>query len=608
MSFDGAFALFGNGAIRCVPRRGVLFTITKHRKLFVLFAIYMLVQASGCVSDEVGNDRIITKYQQIQAGKGPQHRADTEGRDLQKPLGLLSPAPETAVSTLEVTTDPNTGKEIYNLAIEEAISRALTNSPEIRVVSFDPSIAKEEVTKAAAEFDFTAFGRLNYEKEDNPVNSIFQAGQSNSRLLQSGIKQKGTTGAEWSASYVLTRNWDDLVGRALPTRYEPILSFQIRQPLLRDAWEQVNLAGVNIAKLNHEISVTVFREKAEDISTQVISAYWILLQARRDLKIQERLLDRTLETLTKVQGRREIDATAVQIKQTEASLKAREAFLLQVKKRVVDVQDVLIRLLADPQVNLLGDLEIVPVTLPNLAAIRFGPLNVLELAMKKNPVIQQVRIGVAIADINIAVAKNQKMPRVDLVASARTQSLAKGESEAHDRLGNGDFASYAVGLTLEYPLGNRQREAELRRRKLERSKAVSVLQNLADQVAAQAKERIRRVDTNHQEIQVQKDAVQAAKTHLQAVEDTESIREKLTPEFLLVKLQAQEALAEAERAEIRAVADYNVSLAQLAQTMGTVLELHQVKTALPVVLRPNNIFDDKNGTMPADLDLPSQEY
>jgi outer membrane protein TolC len=550
-----------------------------------------LVQIAGCVSDKVSDDSPLTSYQRTLVDKGPQQRADTEGKDSLAPLGLLSPAPETGPSKLEVTTDPDTGKQVYNLAIEEAIVRTLANSPEIRVVSFDPSIAKEEVTKAAAEFDFTAFGRVNYEKEDNPINSILQSGQSNARLVESGIKQKGTTGSEWALSYALTRSWDDLTYSTLSTRYEPILAFQVRQPLLRDAWQKLNLAGVNIARLNHAIALVAFRQKAEDISTEVISAYWLLLQARRDLDIQQGLLDRTLETLKKVQGRKEIDATAVQIKQTEASVKAREAVLLQAKKRIIDVQDALVRLMADPQMNLLSESEVVPATPPNITATKLEPSGLLKLAVKNNPAIQQARIAIAVADINIDIAKNQEMPRLDLVASARTQGLARGEGDAQDKLNTGDYASYALGFSLEYPLGNRQRKAELLRRKLERSKAVSALQNIADQVATAVKERIRRVETSHAEIQIQKDALDAARIHLQALEDTEPIRERLTPEFLLVKLQAQEGLADSERAQIKAIVDFNMSLAELARTTGTVLQLHEVRTALPVASAQTNVSE-----------------
>jgi len=520
-----------------------------------------------------------------------EHAGIIEQRDVAKyresmpPLDPPKPArKQDAVQPgLKIAMDPATGVKSVDLTIEQAVARTLANSPEIRVVSFDPSIARQDVTKAASEFDLTAFWNLNYEDDDNPPNSIFQPGESEVQTWDSGIRQKGVTGLEWSLSYGLVRGWDDLVGRTLPTRYEPMLSFQLRQPLLRDAGEDATLAGVNIAKLNYKIAFFGFRDKTEDTAAQVISAYWRLLQARRDHEIHQALLDRTLDTLSKVEGRSEIDATAVQIKQTEASTKAREAALLQAKKAVSDAQDVLVRLMADPQLTVLDGFQIVPASAAAQQAEQIDQSKILELAMSKNPAIQQARLAVEIADINVRAAKNQRMPRLDLVASARGQGLARGRNAAQDLLESRDYISYAVGLSLEIPLGNRQREAELLIRRLERRQAIAALQNVADQVAILAKEASRKIETAHSEIQVQKDASEAAGIHLQALEDSEPIREQLTPEFLLVKLQAQESLANAQRAEIRSIADFNISLAQLARTLGTVLELRQVKTSLPTL-------------------------
>ena len=115
------------------------------------------------------------------------------------------------------------------------------------------------------------------------------------------------------------------------------------------------------------------------------------------------------------------------------------------------------------------------------------------------------------------------------------------------------------------------------------------------------------VETNHAEIQVQKEAVEAARIHLQALEDSELIRERLTPEFLLVKLQAQEFLARSQRAEIKAIVDYNIALARLAQTTGTVLEMRYVQTALPTASDGNDNTNQENGSPPAESDLPAKE-
>jgi outer membrane protein TolC len=236
--------------------------------------------------------------------------------------------------------------------------------------------------------------------------------------------------------------------------------------------------------------------------------------------------------------------------------------------------------MADPQMNLLSEAEIVPNTSPSLVITELDRKDLLRLAMNNNPAVQQARLAIAISDINIDFAKSQRMPRLDLVASTGFHGLDDSSGNSHDNMG--DFASYALGFSLEFPLGNREREAELMRRKLERRKAVSALQNTADLVAAAVKERIRKVETNHSEIQIQKDAAEAASTQLRALEQTESVRPQLTPEFLLVKLQAQQDLAEAQRAEVRAIVEFNIATAELAQATGTVLKLNEVRAGLPV--------------------------
>ena len=73
----------------------------------------------------------------------------------------------------------------------------------------------------------------------------------------------------------------------------------------------------------------------------------------------------------------------------------------------------------------------------------------------------------------------------------------------------------------------------------------------------------------------------AAQIHLKVLGDSEVVLDRLTPEFLLVKLQAQESLANAQMSHVRAITEFNIALVELAQAMGTVLELNQVEESLP---------------------------
>lgn len=550
-------------------------------------AAAVLIGTSGCVSDRIDRTDPIAPYQEALVHQGPQGRLDTKGPE------SLIPLPRPRMPRLQVVTDETAERKTVKLSVEDVLVRALANSPEITVTSYDPAIAREEVTKAASAFDLTASGRVSYDDQDNPTDSIFRGGESTELVWESALGQRFVTGAEWSLSYTMGRTSDDLVTRILDERWEPFISFQVRQPLLRDAWPAVNLAGVDVARLNYEIALASFRQRANDVSAEAITAYWILWQARRDVGIQEDLLAKTLETLKRVQDRREIDASSVQIKQAEAFARSREAELFQAEKRAADVQDALVRMLSDDQLNLMGDYVLVPATTPVTESKTLDREAVLALATEWNPLVIQARIAVEITDINVRVANLQQLPRLDVVASARMSGLSKTLGEAHEDILEGKFfRRYGVGVTFEVPLGNRERRAEARRRRLERDKAVTGVQNVSDQVAAEAKERLRRAEVAGKEMVVQRGAVEAAALYLQALEDTEKIRERLTPEFILVKLQAQELLARAQRDEIRAIVDYNTALIRLAQSTGTVFDMRYARWVLP---RVRSMLEESGG-------------
>jgi len=565
--------------------------MVSYQRSTILFAVIIVsFLLGGCVSDQVNDASLTTAYQRRLARSGPQQRLDAEVPVEEEPLGLLKPVEEAAapVPDLRIATDPNTGRKVVNLTVEQAIAMTLASSPEIRIVSFDPEIARQEVAAAAGVFDPAVFSRVNYEDQDSPRSSIYEPGEAETRLFESGVRQRTPLGTEWSASYALARVWDDLFRPIPPTRYEPAAIFEIKQPLLRDAWPEVNLAGVDVARLNYEAALLGFRERVEEVSGGVAVTYWRLTQARRDLEIQRELVAQTEETLKKVEGRRDIDATDVQIKQAEAYAMSRRATLLELHKRVVDAQDALVRLIADPRINTTTELEIVPETEPQVPTevpeLASATDRALATALQQNPTVQRAHLGVEVAQINVRVAQNQKMPRLDLVGSTRARGLAQDYPAANEQIDETQYVSYSVGLSFEYPLGNRQREAEWMRRRLEQRKAISTLHSTADRVALVVKEAIRRVRTNLDQVKVEHEAAEAAHIHLTTLEEAEQVRDRLTPEFLLVKLQAQETYAQTRRAEVAALVELNVAVAELAQNTGTILGLRMIESSMSSVV------------------------
>ena len=475
-------------------------------------------------------------------------------------------------------------RKLVHLSLDEAILRALANNLDIREVSYDPAIAREDMTRAAAVFDYTLFGATNYAKDEKKSVSTLVGDITRLRNWSLGVRKRTVTGAEWALEWRMSRSWDTaLYNRLFETRYEPEMLLQISQPLLREAWPQFNLAQLRITRLNTKITEADFRAKVEEIVALVTAEYWALVQARENLRIRQRLLDSTRRSHTRVWWRQIIDATKATVKQVEASVKRYEADLVLAQSHIPTVQDRLARLLASPEINVVSRNEVLPLTPMVSERVQLDPTEQLLTALRHNPLLAQARLAIAASEINVSVAKNQALPKLDLTASTGVQGLAPTIQQANDKLLTGNYVSYSIGLVLEYPVGNRDRRANLRQRQHERTKAIVGMQNTADQIAVAIYEQVRRIATAYHEMKARHEALEATRIELQALEDTERIRARLTPEFLRTKLQTQEQLTREEEVELAARVAYNTAIAELERTTGTILEMHRVRMPMSAV-------------------------
>ncbi len=465
-----------------------------------------------------------------------------------------------------------------HMSLKDAVMRTLDNNMEIRVVGYEAEISRQEMVRAAAVFDYVVFGGLNYSKDDLVFNSFgTSTSQTKHQTATAGMRSHTVTGADVEVAYELDREWNDSAARQWGTDYNGIISLRLTQPLLRNAWPSVNLASLRIARINQKITDEAFRQRAEEVVAETVTAYWTLAQARRDLEIQELLLAKTIETLKEVIEREALDATKVQIKQAEAAVESRRAALYRDRKLIMDVQDAIGRLMADRQINVMGDYELVPDTKPNRRSVTIDVPTKVHDALMFNPILSQARRTIEAADISVHVAKNATLPLVNLSASTNVRGLDNSYETVWSQERNAEYLSWALGLTVEYPIGNRDAKAGLQAARYSRLRAISEMRNLALRVRQDVRERSRQISTSFQEMKAQRVAVEAAREQLLAIEASGDLRER-TPEFLQLKLQSQEVLASAARAELQALITYNRAMIGLAQATGTVLQQFGVET------------------------------
>ena len=493
----------------------------------------------------------------------------------------LNPIDADAVGRLDASTDPATKKTVVKLSLPDAVRRAVANNLDVRVTSFDPEISREEMVRAAAVFDMIVFSGVTYSVEDQRQNTVFdRTSLSKTHAFQVGVRKHTTTGADLTATYALTRLATSSAFVTRPTTYEPNFTLEMTQPLLRGAWQEVNLAALRVARINRRATEEAFRERVEAVVADTVSAYWALHVARRELAIQQNLLARTIKIHDKVELRRRIDATDVNVKQALASIAGRRALVIRAAKAVRDVEDALVQLMLGKQGAFAKPFEIVPITPAQTDLVRLDADGQLVTALKHSSQLARARLAVQAAGINVRVAENGLLPTLNLNASATWMGQDKRRSVGNDQVLDSRYFSYSVGLLFEYPLGNRDAQATRRRARYQRLQSVTNLQNIAVQIARTVSERVREVARAHEDLQAVRAAVLANKAHLDAIEAVEKHKGRLTPEFLLnLKLQALESLGASERDVEQAIVDYNTALVQLSQVTGTVLKQYGVVLA-----------------------------
>ena len=223
-----------------------------------------------------------------------------------------------------------------------------------------------------------------------------------------------------------------------------------------------------------------------------------------------------------------------------------------------------------------------------------------------NPQLEQARLAISASQIQVRVAKNQMLPSLNLQAGTSSSAINTDAGDAiSDTLSFNDLG-YNLSLVLEYPIGNRQAEALWRQRQYETGRAMTQLQNLSDGLGVTIKERIRQIEFSYRQMQATRRSVDAYAAQLEALNTRERVRGQLTPEFLQVKLNAQEALANARFQELGAMVNYNQALADLAAATGTILQQYGISMEKMPYVTDRRAWPVMQGDTPArPIDLTS---
>jgi len=487
-----------------------------------------------------------------------------------------------------------------SLSLEDCILKAMRDNLNVAVEVLSPELADTSVSLAKERFlPSLSFG-YNLQSTNSPSFSFIEADTtitSDYYDYAARLTQIIPTGGNFSITLSSYKSESNQKFQSVNPRFGSTLRFSFTQPLLRNFGFKINRSEIIIAKNDREMSENQFKRVLMDTVYEVESAYWNLVHSREDLDVKKQSLELARDLLNKNKREVEVGTLApIEILSAESEVATREADILQAEAMVRNNEDQLKTVinLADEEQGV--EIEILPVDKPTFTRREVSFEEALAVALRKRPDLQATKVDIESKELNLSYAKNQLLPDLSLNANywspgiSGTQliydpndpfgppimTIPGGSSAAlKDALGL-KYENWTVNLTLSIPFNTILSRAQQAQARVDLEQTTLRLKSQEQQVILEVKNAVRAVETDYKRVQAYRAARELAEKKLEAEE--KKLKVGLTTNYVV--LQYQRDLADTRSAELRAIIDYNLSLAQLDRTMGTSLEKKNIKLSI----------------------------
>ena len=520
--------------------------------------------------------------------------AAAQPEEIGEPRDLLTPG----VDWWDEDADSLFGTDApLGLTLADVYGRALAHSNQIKVFGDVPLVRRQAVAEAEGLFTPRFFAEGKFERLNEPVGSTLQTGgpdrfKENSAVGELGVTQRLKTGGDVTVSQRLENVDNNSVFFVPDPQSRARLVVGLVQPLLKGAGARYNTGIVEIAKIDGAVAQQEMARQVEAHLAEVSRAYWNLYLARSVFKQQRRLTDETADVVRRLDARGRLDASGRLTLRARSELSRRRSELVRAESAVRNAEDRLRALLNDPELFTDAGAELVPAQGADLAEPDVDVEAVVEAALRDRPEVRQAMMQLDAAGIREAMARNEALPRLDLVAEASVSGLDGGD-DLTDPLGkqlSDGGVSYVVGARFEVPLGTGPDQARHKRRRIERLQQASQLDVTLDTIRLEAMVSAREVRTAHRDLTSRRQSLADAREDYRLLStrfeqglgqagDGGNVGAASFLEFLL---DAQERVGAAEREYAESVATYNVSLVNLQRAQGSLLRYEDVD-AEPII-------------------------
>ena len=496
------------------------------------------------------------------------------------------------IAKITGTTATRIQSNVY-ITLRECISQGLEKNLGLTIDRYNPAMEWEGIRLERSVFDPQFYGVYQWSGSKNPrlYEKYFITGDK--RLVvgsqtkgQSGfegnISGKFITGLKYSIGMGQDRMYQDPGGvDGWKAQYSTHVAGSIEVPILKNFGIGVNLAPMRIQHNNWRISRQQLEENVQNLVTDIVNSYWTLYFIREDANAKEYTLRLALELLKINTAKVKVGMAApIEITQAKAKIALQEEQLIVAQNNILNAEDRLRQIINFDMDDLLRskalrpiEYHLTPAEKPSIVDVSFDEVSCISQAIKYRQSLKIAGLQYRNANESIKIAKNNLLPEFNVKAGLGYDGLGGNYGNAYDDQYTGRHPDWSVGLEVSFPLFYNEPVATYRRAKYNKKQAKLTIQQEKQRVAIEVRTALRNVITDRKRIQATREGTKEAQEQLRAEQEKFNVGQSTT--FLV--LQYQDDLATALSSEIRALADWRISLAELYRVTAQTLPAQNIK-------------------------------
>jgi outer membrane protein TolC len=382
------------------------------------------------------------------------------------------------------------------------------------------------------------------------------------------------TGGTVTFNLADSRSKTDSIFPTFNPSYGSNLSVSISQPLLRNAGNRANTHAIRIAE--YERQITDARTKLEVI--RVIAAvdrvYWRFYAARKELEVRKKEYDLAKAQLE--QARRFVlsgERSQIEIIRAEAGAAQRLEAIIVAENNLSDRERGLKRILNKAGLKMQTPTVLIPGTAPDPIHYELAKQRLVASSIENRMEMLELELQIAEDVSTIDYMRNQALPLVTMDYTYNMNGLGATRDDSFDLLFDKRFEDHRFGLQLLVPLGNEAAKSRLRQAFYQRRQRLATRDNRSALIEIEVLNAIDQLEANWQRILASRQNAILAGRLFEAEKKQFELGMRTSTDVL----DAQTKFADAQSAEILALAEYQIALVDVAYATGTLLGAAKVQ-------------------------------